>query len=335
MPLLLDLPHFSVFSSAAVRCGIDIHEALNELAIETSSQAAPLSQFSLADIARLLETLERKTQRDYFPFALADVFHFEGQPMVAAFISSSRSLREAGDVLEWIPKLIHPAIRFQRKDDGRLTITRIDIVDEQGHVQNMPAFVEVIIAVMCKLSRHIAPHLNTNDAVHFAHAPRTQRRFYQQHLQCPVQFETDANRVVAYSEILDQVLPGNLPSAHAQAAESIRVQLNENGVEPPLPLLIADLLRQNLSFFDSGISAVADALKMHPRRLQRELKKHQLSYSAILAQTRHKLACEMLDDRQLDIESIGYKLGFAERRSFTSAFQKWQGQTPSAYRRKR
>ncbi|MFT5062642.1 MAG: AraC-like DNA-binding protein, partial [Gammaproteobacteria bacterium] len=44
--------------------------------------------------------------------------------------------------------------------------------------------------------------------------------------------------------------------------------------------------------------------------------------------------CEMLREGSLDIESIGFKLGFTERRSFTQAFQKWQGQTPSSYRKK-
>jgi AraC-like DNA-binding protein len=41
----------------------------------------------------------------------------------------------------------------------------------------------------------------------------------------------------------------------------------------------------------------------------------------------------MLRGGELDIESIGIKLGYVERRSFTHAFQKWQGQTQSAYRK--
>lgn len=41
----------------------------------------------------------------------------------------------------------------------------------------------------------------------------------------------------------------------------------------------------------------------------------------------------MLRDSALDIDSIGMKLGFSERRSFTRAFRAWQGGAPSAYRR--
>ena len=71
---------------------------------------------------------------------------------------------------------------------------------------------------------------------------------------------------------------------------------------------------------------------MHPRTLQRRLRERGLRYSELLARTRHDLACQMLRETELDIDSVGFKLGFKERRSFTQAFGQWQGQTPTNYR---
>lgn len=335
MPLKLDLPHFSVLSNAAIRCGIDIRQALGALDIVTSSPPAALARFSLADIARLLATLEQETRQGYFPFALADAFRFDAQPGVSAFITSSRNLRESGALFEWIPQLIHPAIRFKQIDNGQQVATAIDIVDPQGVSQDLPALVEIIAAVVRNYARSIAPELDAHDAVHFAHAPRIDAQAYLDYFRCPVQFQAARNQLVSDSWSFDQELPGNLPTAHALAAESIRVQLIGDGVAPPLPVLIRDLLRRRLELCGAGMAAVAAALKMHPRTLQRQLRKQGLSYSGLLARTRHELACEMLRTTQLDIESIGFKLGFGERRSFTSAFQSWQGQTPSAYRQNR
>lgn len=333
MPFRLDLPYFTVLSNAARQCGIDINKALGTLEIVTARQPAVLAQLPVRDLARLMASLEREARQGYVPFALAEAFRFDGQPSVLAFIASSRSLRESGSLFEWIPRLIHPAIRFRQTDDGRQVATAIDIIDETGTRQDLPALEEVIAAVVRNHARNIAPDLNAHDAVYFTHAPRIDPQAYADYFRCPVHFHAARNQLVSDSRVFDQELPGNVPSAHALAEQSIRVELMGDGVAPPLPELIRDLLRRQVSLCGEGIQAVAAALKMHPRALQRQLKKQGLSYSSLLARIRHELACDMLRDGDLDIESIGFKLGFSERRSFTTAFQSWQGQTPSAFRK--
>ena len=130
----------------------------------------------------------------------------------------------------------------------------------------------------------------------------------------------------------EQPLPGSLPQAFEQAEESVRIKILGDGLMPSIHRQAEQLLRLRLSLLGEGLSGLAKAMQLHPRRLQRELKAVQTSYAELLAQARYERARAMLRDMNLDIESIALKLGFNERRSFTLAFKHWQGMSPSQYR---
>src|SRR3546814_17723298 len=59
------------------------------------------------------------------------------------------------------------------------------------------------------------------------------------------------------------------------------------------------------------------------------------SSDLLQARVRYRLALRDLDDSRLDLETISERLGFSDRRSFTRAFTRWAGVTPSRYRSRR
>lgn len=333
MSKILDLSSLSLLAAATASCGADLNAVVTALDIQFSADGTAMRKLSLSDIAGLFTALEASAQRKHFPFAFAEVFNFDGQPEVSAFLISAQRLRDLGPLLDWVPELIHPAIRFEGVDEGRWAHTVIHIDDATGKHSDMPAFAELVAAVVVRLCRSAFADSCRFQTVIFAHPPRAAQQDYEDFFGCPVSFGHTDTRIIQDARLLDAPLPGSLPSAHAQAEQSIRLKLIGDGIAPPLILQVSDLLRQRLELLSEGIEPLADILKMNPRTLQRQLRAHGHSYSAILARTRHELACEMLRDGSLDIDSIAFKLGFSERRSFTQAFRKWQGLTPSGYRR--
>jgi AraC-like DNA-binding protein len=53
----------------------------------------------------------------------------------------------------------------------------------------------------------------------------------------------------------------------------------------------------------------------------------------LLDEVRHALATQWLAQGNSSIETIGLRLGFTDRRSFTQAFTRWTGVPPSHWRR--
>jgi AraC-like DNA-binding protein len=94
-------------------------------------------------------------------------------------------------------------------------------------------------------------------------------------------------------------------------------------------------VRQQLRIGDHGyldLSGVAGMLCLSPRTLKRHLQQGGSSFQALLDEARHRDAMRLLQDAALDIQSIATLLGYDNPPSFTRAFRRWTGETPSQAR---
>jgi AraC-like DNA-binding protein len=81
-------------------------------------------------------------------------------------------------------------------------------------------------------------------------------------------------------------------------------------------------------------SRLARRMKLSTRTLQRRLEERGTTFSAEVDAARRDLACELLRDRSLATAEVAYRLGFSDPAAFTRAFKRWEGMTPSAYRKR-
>lgn len=332
--MALELTALGVLMAACARSGSDLNGALESLPADVGSREVLFQELPLEVLAGLLTHLERTAQKQPFALAVADAFHFEGEPALTTFLSSADTLRDALRLVDWVPTLIHPAIVFtpgvsNTDEDASLRVT---IHDPSGAHSDLPVFVEIIMAVMWRCCRMIAPQLSTLPLLDFAHAPRADVAHYQNYFGDTPRFQQPANAIHLPAAELDTPLPGRMPQVHARAEQHIRQLLGQRDEAQPLRPQIETLLRQQRHLLGEGMEAVAQALHLHPRTLQRRLRAEGCRYSEILAELRHQLACQLLRDSAMDLDDISEQLGFSDRRSFTQAFGQWQGQTPSAFR---
>lgn len=81
------------------------------------------------------------------------------------------------------------------------------------------------------------------------------------------------------------------------------------------------------------LQAIASALALSPRTLQRRLREGGLSFSQLVDETRQQLVLHYLRDPALELAEIAFLVGFSEPGSLARAFRRWTGTSPGEYRR--
>lgn len=94
--------------------------------------------------------------------------------------------------------------------------------------------------------------------------------------------------------------------------------------------LLADALEQH--HHCPEFEWVASVMGTSTQTLRRHLREEGTSFQALRDEILRNVATDKLRVQQLTVEAVAEHLGFAEPRSFTRAFKRWTGSSPSAYR---
>lgn len=333
---------------AARLCGIDIEAIFRREGIDTSLLHPETATIDRATMQRVMHHCVAETRRigspQHFPLVLGETFAFEYLSDVETFITTSATLRDATRSLEWIPPLINPFMRFslsERGDEARIAL-RFDVADETPDLA-WP-FTEGVFTTVVKFSRMLLGGQPLIGRITMRHPAHQDADKVAAHFQVPIAWGSEVDALWFSRRLLDQPLRGAFPSLHEQAAQRVVQQVAQRshtagqGGEAGHPgQQLASQIEQ--AFLDKprllglGLEALAEELGLHARTLQRRLKDIGDSHSAIQGRVRYRLAQQWLQDPALTIEDISERLGFTDRRSFTLAFTRWSGQTPSRFRR--
>ncbi|CAI0991069.1 Urease operon transcriptional activator [Serratia entomophila] len=155
------------------------------------------------------------------------------------------------------------------------------------------------------------------------------------HFGCPVHFNAPLDVLVFDRALMQQpfitynqdMLAVLLPGLEAELAKSLQSK--------DLPDQVMAILGRTMRGQRPSVNSVAAELYISPRTLQRRLQQHGYSYQQLLDKTRHRTACQLLADTDLEAGEIAFVLGFEEMNSFSRAFMQWESQTPNRWRTQR
>lgn len=162
--------------------------------------------------------------------------------------------------------------------------------------------------------------------------PRTNLRSIERHFGCEVIGGASRNAIVfratdatapfvtRNSELLDLLAP--------QFDEQLR-QFNAEGT---FVELVRRAIQDRLTGHRPSIDAIAEALHMSSRTVQRRLQDAGYSFQRVLDEARHQMARYYLSNSVLELNEAAYMLGFEDPNSFGRAFRTWEGVPPSDWR---
>lgn len=327
-----DMPFIAAnaWIKAAAHCRFNIDPLFSEAGVALGA-AHHVPMVRRQALARLMQQCVAHAAPHYhFPLILGELFAFDHLPALETFLATSPTLRQALPALQWA-SMAMPNIVLNVEDHGTQTALLLDIDLHDNDPAVRGYFVESVLAGINKIVRLALGHTDLIHHIEVQHLPSALFLAQASTLAAPVRTGQARNAAIFATRLLDMPLPGAAPGLHQRAQTLLNQQLPvaSGGVVSQ----IENHFRKAPALLCQGIDRMAERLDLHPRTLQRRLRDEGQAYTDIQARCRLDMAKAALAEPRCHIESLSTELGFADRHSFTRAFKRWTGLSPSAYRR--
>jgi AraC-like DNA-binding protein len=158
----------------------------------------------------------------------------------------------------------------------------------------------------------------------FAHGPPPDPSRHAALLHAPITFNADVNAMAFDSAWLDR--------DYTSAQNRTPIDLYERALHRDLAGEVREALASWNAVDKPSAPAIATALGLQPRTLNRLLSKTGTSFNQLLEAAQYETAQRMLRDPGVPVLSIAWSLGYADASAFSRAFRRWSGKTPTEWR---
>lgn len=148
---------------------------------------------------------------------------------------------------------------------------------------------------------------------------------------CPIYFNAPENRFNVNSKLADTHLVSSNPRLTQLSDQLIIETLAKLDKDNVIEKVKSEILNQ-LPSGNITDSSVAKAIGMSQRSFQRKLQQEGVKFKYLLNELRSGLAQQYIQDSNLSLLEISFMLGFSDYSSFSRAFKRWAGISPSTCR---
>lgn len=220
----------------------------------------------------------------------------------------------------------------------RFTVSHGDTVRVRFHYVGLARHsdvhqIEASIALVIRILRYLTGRSLAPTRVRLMHARASRKADLEQLLDARIETGAAADEIEFPADSWDLPIVSADPFLHRlcmQACEQALARQSKNF--SPLKEQVENAIAAALPHGQATHDRIAAALGLSPRTLSRRLSESGHSFAGILDEIRSALADRYLADRALSISQIAWLLGYAEVGTFTRAFQRRRGMTPSAAR---
>jgi len=244
------------------------------------------------------------------------------ETMMEAFVQMNRYGKLA---IEWEGDMNKP--RFQQAMDSR----GVWLVDARENPNEFPELTEVTFARQTCGPRRFLPRPHVLE-VHVTHKAPEYRAEYDRIFQCPVVFESNWNAMRMDMSLADHKValqPRYVFGVLSERAEELLKSLEGSKTARGR---VESLLMPILHKGEASMDAIAGKMGLSRPTLLRRLKAEGVTFEQVLDELRHKLALHYLSGKKTSVNETAYLVGFSEPASFSRAFKRWTGTSPSEMR---
>lgn len=307
--------------------GVDSETVLRAAGLTERYGNDPMTRVPVSKMSKLFALCVEATGDPYFGLAVAEKVQITSLHALGHSLMTSRNLMDFGRRLERYFRLLSEVATIRVAVDGdRVSLVTSNIVETCAETQD--AWIAFVARFIRMLTGDAVRPLRV-DLIHpmLPSGPEP----YAQYFQCPVTFGNRDNVLVFRRDDFERPLAGSSPDLallHDQIAADYIARLDHSDVITHVRLKIIARLDSE----ECDRDTIARELGMAPATLARRLTERGSSYQDILNGTRRDLALGYLQQANLPVTEVAYRLGFTDLSNFTRAFKRWTGQSPSAFR---
>lgn len=295
----------------------------------------PNRLISWQDLCFLMELSAEKLNRPSFglEWALSIPDHFPNvgsTVLVAQFVNDFREWIESS-MRYWRSHTNAFTLHFFDDPDNDLVTFRYEVVSNTLPSRQQ---VEYSFGNNVRMARVVVSAADENPSlVRFQHPRPADTSLHDLIFRCPIEFDAPHNEFVFERRLLGYRTNGSLKHFKWLLDRYIRSRIARLPIyDQTMTAMVKSAIRSMLGSGLCSSEFVAHSLGMSNKKLQRLLSHEATSFSRILDDVRREAAIEMLSESDAPISQIACILDYSAIAPFTSAFRRWTGNSPRAYR---
>lgn len=321
--------------------GIELLSLLDERGTDTSALIAktglpreafadPDNLIPLVALGSLFADAARLTGLSSVGLAVGSRMGFDGLGLVGYLLANAETL---GGGLQMLTRFLqvntNAVVPYLRREDA------VGVVGYEpfggrtpGDDQMMFGAIAILTNAMRKLC---APGFKLH-LVTFAYGAPADHHAFRRFFRAPVAFNGTRNAIAFDAGWLDHPIAGADPTLRRLIERQIRL-LKPPRDRPATVQQMRSVIRTMLLAGPVTEAQAARAFQMHRRTFARRLQDAGTTFQEQLDDARSELARSLLEGSGAPISEIAVKLGFRTTAGFTRAFQRWEGMSPTRWRR--
>jgi AraC-like DNA-binding protein len=309
--------------------GVDPAPLFRKHGVEPNKRFDPSARISYAKTDLIMAEAAQMSGDPSFGLKEADyILPAHIGPLGFSWLAST-SLRTAITRLQRYTKVINEKLQIDLQNSEDELIVEIDVGQPSVNEFHRDS---AGLSVLTRMCRFICGDNWNPAAVTIKHPEPADASDYFAFFRCAIEFNASRNSLHIHSRQADERLTGSNRQL-AQINDHIVVKYLAALAHDDIVNRVKSTIIENLG--ESGVTeaSVANSLHMSARSLHRRLTLEDTSFKILLLEIRTELASQYISDATLSLTEISYMLGFSEVSSFSRAYRRWTGWSPSVARK--
>jgi AraC-like DNA-binding protein len=311
--------------------GKDVRAVLSRAGLSVEQINDPAIRLHVHTQIKVLELAAEELGDDFLGFHLARSFDLRTIGLLYYVMASSERLADALNNVERYCRIMNEGVRLHVHLGRRTTVISLDYVHVNRRSERHQ--IEFWVITLVRVFQHLTNSRIVPRQLKLRHFRDREPTAYKSFLGNNVQFDAGADEIAFEGRIASLPVVGadthlnTLLRKYADEALASRTPATSS-VRLDVERMVAQLLPHG----KANTSEVARRLGVSGRTLSRSLLAEGVTFTAIVEELRAALTRRYLRDRELPITEIAWLLGYQEISSFTHAFKRWTGTTPTQFR---